>query len=87
MSSTIYLSDLILPKKHNILQVIPPPEKKRLMKKNALFENLFRHSFNNLPLSALSAHSSCHRWQLKVPPGWELPPSPLISTKDPRRVI
>lgn len=25
-------------------------------------------------------------WQLKVPPGWELPPSPLISTKDPRRV-
>lgn len=25
-------------------------------------------------------------WQLHVPPGWELPPSPLVSTRDPRTV-
>lgn len=26
------------------------------------------------------------RWKPRVPPGWELPPSPLVSNKDPRMV-
>ena len=26
------------------------------------------------------------RWQLKVPPGWEMPASPMVSAQDPRAV-